>query len=88
MIPEVLRRVSESTPLSQDNVASLTSREMQILRGIAKGHTTKRMAKDLALAPPSIETHLHNIFRKLNATNRGEAVSAALKSGLITLADL
>jgi DNA-binding NarL/FixJ family response regulator len=88
MIPEVLRRVAESTPLSQSNVASLTSREMQILRGIAKGHTTKRMAKDLALAPPSIETHLHNIFRKLNATNRGEAVSTALKSGLITFADL
>jgi DNA-binding NarL/FixJ family response regulator len=88
MIPEVLRRVAESTPLSQSNVTPLTSREMQILRAIAKGHTTKRMAADLTLAPPSIETHLHNIFRKLNATNRGEAVSSALKVGLITLADL
>ena len=45
------------------------------------------MAADLSLAAPSIETHLHNIFRKLNATNRGEAVSSALKVGLITLAD-
>lgn len=88
MIPEVLRRVAESTPLSQNNVAPLTSREMQILRGIAKGHTTKRMAKDLGLAAPSIETHLHNIFRKLGATNRGEAVSTAMKVGLLTLADL
>jgi DNA-binding CsgD family transcriptional regulator len=61
---------------------------MQILRGIAKGHTTKRLAADLGLASPSIETHLHNIFRKLNATNRGEAVSTALKIGLITLADM
>jgi DNA-binding NarL/FixJ family response regulator len=88
MIPEVLRRVAESTPLSQNKVAPLTSREMQVLRGIAKGHTTKRMAKDLGLAPPSIETHLHNVFRKLSATNRGEAVSAAMKVGLLTLADL
>jgi DNA-binding NarL/FixJ family response regulator len=88
MIPEVLRRVAETTPLSQNKVAPLTSREMQILRGIAKGHTTKRMAKDLGLASPSIETHLHNIFRKLSATNRGEAVSAAMKVGLLTLADL
>jgi DNA-binding NarL/FixJ family response regulator len=88
MIPEVLRRVAESTPLSQNNVAQLTSREMQILRGIAKGHTTKRMAKDLGLAAPSVETHLHNIFRKLSATNRGEAVSTAMKVGLLTLADL
>jgi DNA-binding CsgD family transcriptional regulator len=61
---------------------------MQILRGVAKGHTTKHLSKDLGLAAPSIESHLRNIFRKLNANNRGEAVSSALKLGLITLADL
>jgi DNA-binding NarL/FixJ family response regulator len=88
MIPEVLRRVAESTPLSQAKLTPLTSREMQILRGVAKGHTTKRLARDIGLASPSIETHLHNIFRKLNATNRGEAVGTALKLGLLTLADL
>jgi DNA-binding NarL/FixJ family response regulator len=88
MIPEVLRRVAESTPLSQAHLIPLTSREMQILRGVAKGHTTKRLARDIGLAAPSIETHLHNIFRKLNATNRGEAVGTALKLGLLTLADL
>jgi DNA-binding CsgD family transcriptional regulator len=88
MIPGVLRRVAESTPLSQSTTIALTSREMQILRGVAKGHTTKRLSQDLSLAAPSIETHLRNIFRKLNAGNRGEAVSAALKLGLITLADL
>jgi DNA-binding NarL/FixJ family response regulator len=88
MIPEVLRRVAEATPLSQSDVVPLTSREMQILRGIAKGHTTKRLATDLGLKAPSIETHLHNIFRKLSASNRGEAVSTALKVGLLTLADM
>jgi len=88
MIPEVLRRVGERTPLSQANSVALTSREMQVLRGVAKGLTTKRLAQDLGLRAPSIETHLHNIFGKLNATNRGEAVSTALKLGLITLADL
>jgi DNA-binding CsgD family transcriptional regulator len=46
------------------------------------------LAKDLGLAAPSIETHLRNIFKKLEAGNRGEAVSTALKLGLITLADL
>src|ERR1700682_2558417 len=72
MIPEGLRRVAESTPLPQGDVIPLTSREMQILRAIAKGHTTKRMAVDLGLKAPSIETHLHNLFRKMNATNRGD----------------
>jgi DNA-binding NarL/FixJ family response regulator len=88
MIPEVLRRVAEATPLARGPQVSLTSREMQILKGAAKGHTTKRLAKDLNLRAPSIETHLHNIFKKLGAGNRGEAVSAALKLGLITLNDL
>jgi DNA-binding NarL/FixJ family response regulator len=87
MIPEVLRRVAEYSPVADAKV-TLTSREMQVLRGAAKGHTTKRLAKDLGLAVPSIESHLRNIFKKLAATNRGEAVSTALKVGLITLADL
>ncbi len=88
MIPEVLRRMGERTPLSQRTTVSLTSREMQILRGIAKGHTSKKLAQDSGLAVPSVETHLRNIFRKLDASNRGEAVSTALKLGLVTLADL
>lgn len=89
MIPDVLRRVTEQTPLSQNtNTVALTSREMQILRGIAKGIPTKRLAQQLGLRAPSVETHLHNLFRKLNAANRGEAVSTALKIGVITLGDL
>jgi DNA-binding NarL/FixJ family response regulator len=89
MIPDVLRRVTEQTPLSQGtSTVALTSREMQILRGIAKGIPTKRLAQQLGLRAPSVETHLHNLFRKLNAANRGEAVSTALKMGLITLGDL
>ena len=88
MIPDVLRRVADRTPLTQSQGVPLTSREMQLLRGIAKGFTTKRLAQETKLAVPSIETHLGNIFRKLNASNRGEAVSAALKQGIISLADL
>ena len=88
MIPDVLRRVAVSTALSTNAKVSLTSREMQVLRGVAKGHTTKRLAQDLGIKVPSVETHLSNIFKKLGAGNRGEAVSSALKIGLITLGDL
>jgi DNA-binding NarL/FixJ family response regulator len=88
MIPDVLRRVADAAPLSTRERVNLTAREMQVLKGVAKGHTTKRLARDLGLAAPSVDTHLRNIFKKLDATNRGEAVSTALKVGLITLADL
>ena len=88
MIPGVLKRVAESAALAAPPKIPLTSREMQILRGVAKGYTTKRLAREFGLAAPSVETHLRNIFKKLAASNRGEAVSSALKLGLISLADL
>ena len=88
MIPDVLRRVANTPSTVSTSLINLTPREKQVLRGIAKGHTTKRLAKDLGLAVPSVETHLRNTFKKLGASNRGEAVSAALKAGLITLSDL
>src|SRR6266581_125471 len=89
MIPDVLRRVADRTPLSQSQTTvPLTSREMQVLRGIAKGFTSKRLARELGLKLPSIDTHLGNVYRKLGVGNRGEAVSAAMRLGLITLSDL
>ena len=89
MIPDVLRRVAQTpTPNRTLTTVSLTTRELEIMRRVAKGHTTKRLAHDLGLAPASVETHLRNIFKKLRAGNRGEAVSMALKAGFITLSDL
>lgn len=88
MIPQVLKRAADAAPVVASGTVHLSSREMQALRLIAKGYTNKRIASALDLAVPSVETHLSNIFRKLGATNRGEAVSAALKAGLITLSDL
>src|SRR3989449_10307823 len=54
MIPDVLKRVAERTPLSQAATVPLTSREMQVLRGLAKGLPTKRLAKELGLQESSI----------------------------------
>ncbi len=88
MIPAVVRRAVERTPLQAGQHVSLTPRETQVLRGIAKGHTSKKLSSDIGIAVPSIESHLKNLFRKLQASNRGEAVSAGLKAGLITLDDL
>jgi len=88
MIPGVLLRATGRVAAATPKDISLTSREMQVLRGIAKGFTMKRLAKEIGIRVPSVESHLHNLFRKLNANNRGEAVSSGLKAGLITLEDL
>lgn len=88
MIPGVLRRVAQHSPLAQPTDVSITSREMQVLRGLARGLTTKRISQEFGLAIPTVETHLGNLYRKLGVGNRGEAVSCALKLNLISLADL
>lgn len=88
MIPDVLRRIASQTSFSHDPEIHLTSREMQMLRGLARGWSTKRLSREVGLAIPTVETHLGNLYRKLGVGNRGEAVSAALKANLITLADV
>jgi len=89
MIPDVIKRVVETVPSSPATPrVALTPREMDVLRGIAKGYTNKRLARDLDIGIPSVETHLRNLSKKLGASNRGEAVSAALRARVITLNDL
>lgn len=88
MIPDVIRRVSDMSMSASVGAVALTPRELQVLTGIAKGHTTKRLAKDMGRAVPSVETHLRNLFKKLGVRNRGEAVSLSLRLGLIRLSDL
>lgn len=89
MIPGVLRRVAQQAPPPQlTNNIALTSRELQVLRGLARGLSTKRISQEFGLAIPTVETHLSHVYRKLGVGNRGEAVSIALKLNLISLADV
>jgi DNA-binding NarL/FixJ family response regulator len=88
MIPGVLRRISQHAPPAPPSNVTLTSRELQVLRGLARGLTTKRISQEFGLAIPTVETHLSHIYRKLGVGNRGEAVSSALKLNLIALTDL
>lgn len=88
MIPGVLRRVAQQAPPAQPTDIALTSRELQVLRGLARGLSTKRISQEFGLAVPTVETHLSHVYRKLGVGNRGEAVSAALKLNIISLADV
>jgi len=88
MIPAVLRRVAVHERPAESSVVALTSRELQILRGLARGWSTKRISREVGLAIPTVETHLGHLYRKLSVGNRGEAVSTGLRLNLISLADV
>lgn len=60
---------------------SLTDREREVLRLLARGHPYKRIATELAVSPKTVETHVRNILRKLQVSNRHEATIWAIDRG-------
>lgn len=58
-------------------VDSLTSRQLEVLRLLAKGLPNKLIARELNLSEGTVKVHLLAIFRTLNVNNRTEAVVAA-----------
>jgi DNA-binding NarL/FixJ family response regulator len=63
----------------------LTAREMDILWGVAKGFTYGELAERLGISRQTVPVHIRNIYRKLEASNRSEAVFEATRLGLIRL---
>ena len=63
----------------------LTAREMDIIWGIAKGFTNAEIAERLGISRQTVPVHIRNIYRKLEASNRSEAVFEASRLGLIRL---
>lgn len=60
----------------------LTARERQILRVIAEGHTSVRIAAQLDLAASTVEVHRRNIMRKLGLHNVAELTRYAIRHGI------
>jgi DNA-binding NarL/FixJ family response regulator len=59
-----------------------TTRQLDVLRLLAEGRSTKEIARTLDLGPGTVKIHLAAIFRALNAHNRTEAVVLAAKLNL------
>lgn len=73
-------------PTSKSAIRSaeyLTTREISILRLIADGFSTKRMAQALGIMPETVKSHVKNIFAKLAVKKRAEAVYRAKNLGLM-----
>jgi len=63
----------------------VTARELEVLRLVARGRQNKEIARDLAVTERTVKFHLSALMRKLGVGNRVEAVSAAIRLGLIDL---
>ncbi|MEU7843516.1 AAA family ATPase [Micromonospora sp. NPDC049114] len=61
----------------------LTSREREVLRLVAEGHSNSRIAERLFISPKTASVHVSRIIAKLGVTNRGEAAALARRLGLL-----
>lgn len=66
-------------PAMKDYSNVFTNRELQILRQISLGSSNKVIASELALSNHTIKTHIYNLFKKIEVTNRVQAVIWARK---------
>lgn len=72
-----------AAPASSSELDSLTARERDVLRLIARGYTYKEAAKELFLSVKTIETHVSSVLRKLQLSNRHELTRWATTQRLV-----
>ena len=61
----------------------LSSRELDVLRRLAEGKVYKQIAQELELSASTVRSHLHNVYGKLGALDRAQAVLMATDQGWI-----
>jgi DNA-binding NarL/FixJ family response regulator len=68
-------------------VETLTLREREIVLCIARGEANKQISTNLGISEETVKSHVKNILAKLQAKDRTEAVTLALKRGIVHLPD-
>ena len=68
---------------TRGNPAGLTSREVQVLRLLVRGHTNNELALRLHISAKTIDHHVSSILEKLEVRSRTEAVAAAIGLGIL-----
>jgi DNA-binding NarL/FixJ family response regulator len=63
--------------------ASLTSRELEVLRLLAVGMRPKEIARDLVISPKTVASHIQRVLAKLGAHSRAEAIAIAYREGFV-----
>ncbi|MGI9171613.1 MAG: response regulator transcription factor [Candidatus Nanopelagicus sp.] len=77
-------KAGEIKPIIPKKAFQLTARELEVLAILPTGATASAIGSILFLSEATIKTHLANIYRKLGAANRAQAVSIGIENLLIT----
>jgi NarL family two-component system response regulator LiaR len=67
------------------NAPELTQRELEVLQMVALGLSNRGIAEAMSISDRTVQTHLTNIFAKMNVASRVEAVVSAIRRGWVVL---
>ena len=90
LAPSVTRRLIEEFvrapgPLGpSEAVGSLTERELEVMRLVARGRSNTEIASDLFVSLATVKTHVGRVFAKLGARDRAQVVVFAYEHGVVT----
>jgi DNA-binding NarL/FixJ family response regulator len=92
LAPSVTRRLLErfastlpQRDYSSEALATLTTRETEVLRLLAGGLSNAEIAVELVVSEATVKTHISSVLRKLGLRDRVQAVIVAYETGLVTL---
>ena len=82
-VDAVLTAAGEARPHRRTGPAGLTPREVEVLILIARGASTRQVARSLDITPKTAGTHIERIYGKTGASTRSTATLFALQNGLL-----
>ena len=82
-VDSVLRAAGHRVGRRREWPAGLTTREVEVLRLLARGLSNKQIAQQLVISPKTAGSHVEHIYRKIDASNRAQASLFAMRHGLM-----
>jgi HD-GYP domain-containing protein (c-di-GMP phosphodiesterase class II) len=82
-VEAVLTAAGHRVRRRREGVAGLTAREVEVLRLLAQGLSTKEIAEQLVMSPKTAGNHIEHIYTKIDASNRASASLFAVQHGLL-----
>jgi DNA-binding NarL/FixJ family response regulator len=83
-VDAVLRAAGHRVRRQREWPAGLTSREVEVLRLVARGLSNRQIAELLVITPKTAGSHVEHIYRKIDVANRAQASVFAMRHGLMS----